>query len=253
MNSTLILCGGETEASRFARDILLQKGAPITAVAGPDVGHLLLDVPSFSPSGSLRTGGDIGKLLSELPEDCIVYGGKLDHPALQGYRTVDLLEDEEYLAANAYITAECALDVALPYLQVTLRDRPVLVIGYGRIGKCLGQILKKLGSDVTISARKETDLAMIKALGYNAVHTSAISDLLSRYRLIFNTVPFPVLSSEQMANCRKDCVKIELASTDGMAGDDIVIARGLPGVHLPESSGELIAKTFLKYYMEGSS
>ena len=51
-----------------------------------------------------------------------------------------------------------------------------------------------------------------------------------------------------MANCRKDCVKIELASTDGMAGDDIVIARGLPGVHLPESSGELIAKTFLKYY-----
>jgi hypothetical protein len=49
-----------------------------------------------------------------------------------------------------------------------------------------------------------------------------------------------------MFQCREDCVKIELASKDGMEGDDIIIARGLPGIHLPESSGELIAETFLR-------
>ena len=41
-------------------------------------------------------------------------------------------------------------------------------------------------------------------------------------------------------------MKIELASKAGMVGDDIIPARGLPGIHMPESSGELIAKTFLR-------
>lgn len=250
MNFNRIFCAGGTEASRFAKEILIRKGLPVVDVPGPEVKHLLLDVPSFSPSGSLRMGGNVNSLLNRLPGDCIIYGGKLDHPDLHSFQTVDFLEDERYLAANAYITAECALDVALPYLTVTVRSCPVLIIGFGRIGKCLGQLFKAMGADVTISARKQTDLAMIEALGYRAIHTSHISESLPRFRLIFNTVPYPVLNAEQMVQCREDCVKIELASTDGMAGDDIIIARGLPGIHLPESSGELIAKTFLQYYKE---
>ena len=245
-----IFCAGGTEAARFARKILTQKGLPIADAPVPDVKHLLLDVPSFSPTGSLRMGGNVDALLDPLPGDCIIYGGKLNHPALRSFRTVDFLEDEGYLAANAYITAECALDVALPYLTVTLRGCPVLIIGFGRIGKCLGQLLRAIGADVTISARKDADLAMIGALGYTPIHTSHISESLPRYRLIFNTVPFPVLNAEQLSRCREDCVKIELASTDGMEGEGIVIARGLPGIHLPESSGELIANTFLQYYKE---
>lgn len=243
-----IFCAGGTEASRFAREILMRKGLPVADAPGPDVKHLLLDVPSFSPTGSLRMGGNVTEILDLLPGDCTVYGGNLDHPALRNLQTVDLLRDEGYLAANAYITAECALDVALPYLKVTLRGCPVLVIGYGRIGKCLGQLLKAMGAEVTISARKDTDLAMIGALGFTAVRTSDTSKSLPRYRLIFNTVPSPVLNAEQLSRCRKDCIKIELASADGMEGEDIVTARGLPGIHLPESSGELIASTFLQYY-----
>ena len=253
MNSGLIYCAGGTQASRFAQKILTDAGLPVTDTLGADVGHLLLDVPSFSPSGSLRMGGNVKELLDQLPKNCIVYGGNLNHPALQDYRTVDFLKLESYLAENAYITAECALDVALPYLSVTLRNCPVLVIGWGRIGKCLGKILKALDADVTISARKPADLAMIQALGYRTIHTGAIPESISQYRLIFNTVPYPVLTQADIAKCRADCVKIELASTDGMIGDDIIIARGLPGIHLPESSGALIAKTFLQYYKEAAT
>ena len=252
MNMSLgkIYCAGGTQASRFAQRMLTDAGLPVTDIPGPDVGHLLLDVPSFSPSGSLRTGGNVKELLQRLPTDCTVYGGNLNHPALREYRTMDFLKQEGYLAENAYITAECALDVALPYLTVTLRHCPVLVIGWGRIGKCLGKILKALDSDVTISARKPADLAMISALGYHAVHTGTISESIGQYRLIFNTVPSPVLSWAELQRCRNDCVKIELASTDGMVGEDLIIARGLPGIHLPESSGQLIAKTFLQAYKE---
>ena len=106
------------------------------------------------------------------------------------------------------------------------------------------QTCTELGADVTIAARSPAHRAMIHALGY---HTADISEIpANHYRLIYNTVPYLVLSRDQMVRCREDCVKIELASTNGMEGEDIVIARGLPGIHMPESSGELIAKTFLR-------
>jgi len=245
-----IFCAGNTEAARYAGRLLQEWGLTVTNRATEEVGHLLLDVPSFEANGRLRLGGSVEALLADLPKDVVIYGGNLNHPALAGYRTVDFLKDEGYLARNAYITAEAALDVALPYLKVTFRNCPMLVIGWGRIGKCLARLLQALGAEVTVSARRSEQLAMLAALGFQAEHTAHLEDSLGHYRLIFNTVPVPVLSRAQMANCRADCVKIELASVDGMEDGDVIIARGLPGVHFPESSGALIAKTFLRYFQE---
>jgi hypothetical protein len=45
---------------------------------------------------------------------------------------------------------------------------------------------------------------------------------------------------------------IDLASRQGIDHEDVIIARGLPGIHFPESSGILIAKTFLQYYKEAA-
>ena len=251
MDRSWIFCPGRTPASRFAAAILQDYGLPVASEANAQVGHLLLDVPSFEASGQLRMGGAVETLLASLPGDVIVYGGNLNHPALAGYRTVDFLQDGEYLAQNAYITAECALDVALPYLSVTLRGCPVLIIGWGRIGKCLGQLLKAIGADVTIAARKPADRFALGSLGYKTADPAAMDALLPQFRLMFNTAPDRVLDRSAMAHCRKDCVKIELASRDGMDDEDVIIARGLPGIHMPESSGALIAKTFLSYYPEG--
>ena len=46
------------------------------------------------------------------------------------------------------------------------------------------------------------------------------------------------------------CIKIDLASAKGIAGDDVIWARGLPGIHAPESSGRLIAETFVRKLQE---
>lgn len=248
MESNLIFCAGNTKAIRYASEYLKKLGLPVTDTPGSTVGHLLLDIPSFEVSGNLRLGGSVENLLAQLTGSITVYGGNLTHPALANLQTVDFLQDEDYLAQNAYITAECALDVALPYMTVTLRRCPVLILGWGRIGKCLGQLLHSIGADVTIAARKPADRAMIRALGFHAEDPTALTDCIGHYRLIYNTVPKLILNKETIAGCRKDCVKIELASKDGIEGDDIIIARGLPGVHLPRSSGKLIAETFLRYY-----
>ena len=246
MDRNLIFAAGSTAACRYAASFLRDLGLPVTDKPDTDVRYLLLDAPAFGPNGQLRCGGCTAKLLQTLPSDILICGGNLSHPDLEEYETIDFLKDEYYLCQNAYITAECALDVALPYLTRTLRHCPVLVIGWGRIGKCLARILNNLDADVTIAARSPKDRAMIQSLGFSTLDMEEIPQDLSHFRLLYNTVPQPVLNQSQLAICREDCVKIELASKDGIAGDDIIIARGLPGLHMPETSGKLIADTFLR-------
>ena len=246
MDERLVLCAGSSPALRYACGFLQSFGIPTANAPNMGVTHLLLDVPSFGPDGRLRLGGSVENLLSQLSKDVVICGGNLNHPALAGYHCIDFLQDAAYLAENAYITAECALDVALPYLSITLRDCPTLILGWGRIGKCLGNLLKAIGADVTIAARKESDRAMIGALGYRAESMGSLDTGLGYFRLIFNTVPELILEPERAAGCHPECVMIDLASKPGIESDNVITARGLPGIHMPESSGLLIAKTLLR-------
>jgi len=227
---------------RCAAEELEKWGVSIADAPSKDVTHLLLSAPCKMEAEELRG------LLSQLPTDITVLGGNLNRAELAGYRCMDLLQDEQYLAENAMITAHCAIRVAAEQMNVTWQNCPVLILGWGRIGKCLGQLLKALGAGVSIAARKECDRAMITALGCEAEDISQLSYILKRYRVIFNTVPYPVLCDEQISYCRKDCVRIELASKPGMPPEGAVSALGLPGKMAPESSGKLIARTVLRLY-----
>lgn len=224
-----------------AAEALKSKGYGVVTRPCESVTHLLLPVPSFDPDGTIKGGGDLDELLQMLPKNITVVGGFL--PEMPGYKTMDLLKDPSYLAGNAYITAHCAIRLAMLRLPVTMRGCKVLIIGWGRIGKCLTRLLRALEADLTVAARKESDRAMAKALGYSAIPLTEMESRLDRYRLIFNTVPAPVLSAEQAAECRENCLKIDLASQLGIDSPDVLWARGLPGKDAPESSGALIAKT----------
>lgn len=244
MKDMLVYPIGSTPACTYAASFLEGAGISLVDHPAPEVTHLLLDIPSFGADGMLRCGGDLEEILRMLPPDITIVGGNLDHPILEGHQILDLLKSERYLAQNAAITAHCALSVAAQNMTAVFSDSPALVIGWGRIGKCLGQLLKAIGSDVTIAARKESDQAMIRALGLRAVDICQISRVLPKCRLVFNTVPELVLSKDMTQ--QKDCLFVDLASKKGMEGDRVIWARGLPGVHAPESSGKLIAETFLK-------
>lgn len=250
MEKFLIYPVGTGQACRFAAGFLHKSGIPLVDHPTPEATHLLLDVPSFGPNGLLRGGGALDKILEQLPEYITVIGGNLSHSLLEGYRKMDLLQDPFYLAENARITADCALQVAAPMLTRAVYDSPTLIIGWGRIGKCLGQMLKETGCDVTIAARKPADRAMIRALGYRTLPSEAIHDL-SSYRLLFNTVPEKVLNTNPIQN-PAGCVMVDLASKKGMDGEGVIWARGLPGIHAPESSGQLIADTVLRLLKEGT-
>ena len=228
MRTITVFPTGEAPAVQFAARELEKQGVKIGSSLSETVTHVLLSVPTKEPE------------LSALPQGVTVIGGNLEG----SFPKIDLLRDEQYLAENAAITADCALRLLAQYLPVAFRDCPILIIGWGRIGKCLAAMLKVLDADVTVAARKPSDLGMLTALGYRTVEIGNIDP--APYRAILNTAPAPVLSPGGRG------VKIDLASRLGMAGEDVLWARGLPGKMLPEASGALIARSALRYLREGT-
>ena len=156
------------------------------------------------------------------------------------------LADEIIVISGGRIARRGSTEEIFPTI---LADTPALIIGWGRIGKCLAKLLSGLGCPVTIAARNPSDRAMARALGWAAVDISGIPPLLSGIGVIFNTVPAPILGKDTLDTHEK-CVKIDLASIPGLEGQDVIRARGLPGLYAPESSGGLIAETIARYLRE---
>ena len=227
MRKIKILTAGDSPALPFAAAFLQQQGFPCTDYG--DSTHVLLNVPTRWVPESL-------------PESATVIGGNLDE--WNFHRKIDLLKDEAYLAENAALTADCTLRLLCQQLPVAFSGCEILIIGWGRIGKCLSAMLKALDVKVTVAARKSRDLGMAAALGYAAIPIGSIQP--EQYRAIINTVPAPVLPAFE-----GNCIKIDLASKLGIAGEDVLWARGLPGKMLPESSGKLIGKCVARYLQEG--
>ena len=246
MNAIRICCAGNTSALAFAVQILTERGFEITYQPAPDITHLLLPIPSLEADGRIRGGGIPAHILADLPEHITIVGGNIRNLALYGHSVTDFMQDAQYAAENAAITADCAIAVARKQMNLTWNRCPVLVIGWGRIGKCLASQLKALGADVTVAARKKADLAILNALGYQTDSSLTFNRGLAHYRVIFNTVPATTLSKERCAECDPKCIKIELASQPGIEDTNVIQALGLPAKYAPESSGKLIADTFIR-------
>ena len=232
MRKESICCPPVNEALRRCGEILSGMGLRVSDTYRNGMTHLIAPVPT--PKGFA------GELLSRSDNPMTICGGSIDPSDYETHRVVDFLKDPYYLADNAAITAECAVRLLGEQLPDLFNCR-ILILGWGRIGKCLGKLLQQIGANVTIAARKESDLAMIHALGYQAAPIRDIHREVRCYDAIVNTVPAMILPDLQF-----DGVAIELASKPGMIGTNIISARGLPGKMAPEKSGELIARTFLR-------
>ena len=237
MSKFLFSTYGHSPALLHARNALLNWGYDVSANPW-EATHLLLPVPSFDADGKVKGGGCLSTLLPQLRKNVTIFGGNLDF--LQA-KKVDFLTDEYYLVENAAITARCALKYA------ELRpEMAVLVIGWGRIGKHLAALLAQLGMEVTVAVRKEASFNAVRKHGFHAVFLNELKPECSH--VVFNTAPAPILDG---AACRSDAQLIDLASVKGISGDHVIWARGLPGKDAPEDSGILIAKTALRYALEG--
>lgn len=197
--------------------------------------------------------------LRQLKADCQVFGGNVSAEerqiaAEQGVVIQDYFREEELTVANAVLTAEGAISLALQLRQEALWGSHALILGGGRISRALLPRLLSFGVEVTVAARRPEQRIWAEAEGAKSVGLGNLSAVLPQQQLIFNTIPSPVLKKEELAAVTKDCLLLELASrpygVDKEAAKErklwLVEAAALPGKCSPKTAGERMAQTLLR-------
>ena len=218
------------------------------------------------------TGTDISlsDCISQLKQGMTVFGGMPDEEFLRkadarGTAVVNYAADEIFMMRNALPTAEGAVAIAMGELRRTLFGSHVLVVGYGRIGKLLSELLKSMGAEVTVAARKMTDLTLASLHGCRSHRILPKTDgsfylpqLSESYHVIFNTVPVKLIDEKILTQMPQDTVLIDLASAPGgidydtanRLGLKTVIALSLPGKIAPITAGEIIGDLVISHLKE---
>ncbi len=163
----------------------------------------------------------------------------------------DLLKREEFSVLNTIATAEGTIQIAMEETQRTIHGTKVLIMGFGRIGKVLAKMLDGIGAKVYCEARKNEDIAWIKAYGYQPIHLNYLNDRINQFDIIINTIPFPILDTTRLSLLKKDVVIVDLASNPGGVdrkaakekGLKVIWALSLPGKVAPLTSAEYIKET----------
>lgn len=173
-------------------------------------------------------------------------------------KVIDILKREELAVLNAVSTAEGTIKIAIEETPRNLHGSNILVMGFGRIGKILSNMLKGLGANVACEARKNSDLAWIKAYGYEPIPLPTLKENLNKFDVIINTIPYIVLDKDNLENVRKDALIIDVASNPGGVDREAVKERkikfiwalSLPGKVAPVTSAEFIKETLYNIFNE---
>lgn len=198
-----------------------------------------------------------------LPPGCKVFAGKLQASEEALARELDLevldyFRVESFTVGNALLTAEGAVQLALEALPQGLWGTPVLLCGFGRIGRGLLPRLLGLGARVTVAARREEQRLWAREGAAEAVDFSQLKGVLPQTQLLINTVPQPILREKQLKLLPQDCLLLELASAPygipreaaEALGLRYILGAGLPGKLRPQRAGELIAQCILSSLRE---
>ena len=190
------------DAVRSSRAVLLPH--PVTRdgvfVSGTPKNAFLLDTvfSALTPRQRLLGGGFTPLQTQRLQAD--------------GIRFLDCAEDEIYLRTNAYLTALGALRLLLTHTRHALPQQRILILGYGRVGKALADLLVALHCDVTVAARSALQRTEAKLSGCRVMETAALSADIRAFHMLVNTVPHRLLPTVTAQTLNASACYLELAS-----------------------------------------
>lgn len=247
----------------FDEELIPSVNSFISSAEGTPFDCAVLPVLPLDEAGMISTPCFRGSISAEdiknlLNPDSIIFAGRIDEKlreAFEGYQLCDYMESEALNLKNAVPTAEGAVQIALDELPVTLSGLRVLIVGMGRIGRALAEILKGFGSDVTAAVRSARGTANARIHGIKSVCTDKMD---GNYDLVFNTAPHIIFDRELLGRFGEKTLFIDLASKPGgidfdaaaELGIKAIWALGLPGKTAPVTSGEIIAETVIDIITE---
>lgn len=164
---------------------------------------------------------------------------------------IDIMKRDDLAILNTIATAEGTIEVAIKNTDKILQGSRVLILGFGRVGKIVANKFSKMSALVTCAARKVSDLAWIKAYGYNSLNINDMLYDLKEFDIIINTVPQTILRERELKHIDAEALIIDLASSPGgidgkiakSMGLNFIWALALPGRIAPSSSAKFIKDT----------
>ena len=171
---------------------------------------------------------------------------------------IDIMKREELAVLNTIATAEGAIEIAIANTNKIIHGSQILILGFGRIGKVLARKLAGLSAKVTCAARKDEDLAWIRAYGHMETNINTLGQNLEKYDIIINTVPHTILTEERLKYVKQDCLLIDLASNPGGIDKKVakernlklVWALALQGKVAPTTTAEFLKDTIFNVLKE---
>ncbi len=279
INSKILFAGGDLRQIR-AINFLSESGYEVSAYgvddcrdkfsdrvniiedfSGLDLSFKVVVLPlPYTTDGNTVNGTDkrleITTLVKMLSPDCVILAGKCDKFLSKlcherGVRLVDYYERDDFQILNAVPTAEGAIQIAMEKLPSTIHSSKCLILGGGRISKVLANMLRGLGSHVTVAARKKRDIAYAEAFGNRGILLSELYDSIGKFDIIFNTIPSLILDRDLLVRTKRDALIVDLASKPGGVDFEaarkmnikVVWALSLPGKVAPNTAGEIIGTT----------
>lgn len=254
---------GYDNRTAIVYDMLTNDGYNVTAVNRKEDSFsispgdiIIFPIPYKDASGKIKgTELSLADISPKLNSTNLIILGKSDGAFADiasriGFEYIDINEDKRFKILNAIPTAEAAVSIAMENTRYTMWGQHTLVCGYGCIAKCLVKLLKGFGCDVTVSARKQSDLYDAEYAGCRTVRIENVADVMSEQDIVFNTCPALVLDKYALEKAKKQCIIIDLASRPG--GCDFDFAKknkinaklylSLPDVYAPQSAGENMYK-----------
>lgn len=212
---------------------------------------LILPIPTTRDGAVVNGVGCPLEELVDLADPTLMIAGygipdDIRHKAeLRGAGVYDAAEDEDFLVENAKITAHGALGRILTETDRDMSELSIGIVGYGRIGSAIADLLLFLGSTVRIFSGSEEKIATLATMGADvrSIDESDFSDL----DILINTAPKRILSPDKEVELLKSGVRIiELASGKNFSSDEVSVMASIPDKMYPVSSGRMYAKYILR-------
>lgn len=168
---------------------------------------------------------------------------------------INLWADEALLRENAWLTAEAAAGTAVQRIGGSLKGLRCMVVGCGRIGRALMEILLNLGAKVMLVSGSAAKRRTAEESGAAAIEVRNIVSALPVQQVVFSTPPAMVIGAAELEHINKEALIIDLASPP--YGVDLEAAQvrglkavrepGLPGRYCPLSAARALMNAILRW------
>lgn len=233
---------GADERLKLLREMLSETGADAVSAENEEdfegreifIGKYPFDAPVEKGILRMRAGA---KLI-------LLNAGPVDERFSERFQVYPLMDDTVFVNENALFTAEGAVFRAMQVSSFALSGENIAVIGYGRIGRMLTEMLVGLNAEVTVFSRRESGRLQAMARGAKGASCECLCPMISDKRIIFVTSPDRILSLRELSYVSKDAFLFDLSSKpygiDHEAARKLALSLhvegALPGRYCPQSA-----------------